>query len=117
MLRHYGVDLLDWHRGRLTSRRLSILVRHLPRDSALLREVQGEAAEWSLTDYLLANVVDQLAEANWMFAMVNRDEDAEPLDYPEPLPRPGTAPRSPDADPRDSALAMPSAQEIARFFA
>lgn len=49
--------------------------------------------------------------------MVNRDEDAEPLDYPEPLPRPGTAPRSPDADPRDSALAMPSAQEIARFFA
>ncbi|MET8947524.1 hypothetical protein ABZX30_29265 [Streptomyces sp. NPDC004542] len=108
MLRHYGVDLLDWHRGRLTSRRLAVLVRHLPRDSALLREVQGEAAEWSLTDHLLAAVVDQLAQANWMFATVNQDEDAESLDPPEPLPRPGSA---------QEADTLPSPQEMARFLA
>lgn len=85
------MDLLDWHRGRLSSRRLAVLVRHLPRDSATLQELHGEAAHWSVADYLLANVVDQLAEANWMFATVNRDEDADPLEYPEPVTRPVTA--------------------------
>jgi hypothetical protein len=43
---------------------------------------------------LLAAVVDHLSVANWMFATVNRDEDADPAPYPEPLPRPvaGTGP-------------------------
>ncbi|MFE7572418.1 hypothetical protein ACFU76_36690, partial [Streptomyces sp. NPDC057539] len=89
LLRHYGLDLLDWHRGRLSSRRLAVLLQHLPRDSAVARELHGEAAEWSPTDYLLAQVIDQLAESNWMFATVNRDEDSDPLDFPKPVPRPG----------------------------
>ncbi|MCX5091758.1 hypothetical protein ACFVW1_18020 [Streptomyces olivochromogenes] len=109
------MDLLDWHHGRLSSRRLAVLVRHLPRDSALLKELHGEAAEWSLTDHLLANVVDRLAEANWMFAMVNRDEDSEPLDYPEPVPRPGQ-PSDPGESPHGtSGDSLPSLQEIQRF--
>jgi hypothetical protein len=45
--------------------------------------------DWTVTDHLLAAVIDQLAVANWMFATVNRDEDTEPAPYPEPLPRPG----------------------------
>jgi hypothetical protein len=85
-----------------------VLVRHLPRDSALLREVQGEAAEWSVTDHLLAAVVDQLTQANWMFATVNQDEDAEPMDPPEPLPRPGSV---------QEADTLPSPEEMARFLA
>ncbi|MFD9906370.1 hypothetical protein [Streptomyces sp. NPDC059063] len=96
LLRHYGVDLLDWHRGRLSSRRLAVLIRHLPRDSALHRELHGEAAQWSVTDYLLAHAVDQLAESNWMFAAVNRDEEADPLPHPEPIPRPDTPPSPPE---------------------
>ncbi|MEV8036997.1 hypothetical protein [Streptomyces sp. NPDC086182] len=92
-----------------------MLVRHLPRDSALLREVQGEAAEWSVTDHLLAAVVDQLTQANWMFATVNQDEDAAPLDFPEPLPRPGVPPEDPG--PADTAPAMPSPADMARFLA
>ncbi|MEU8889209.1 hypothetical protein [Streptomyces sp. NPDC048442] len=89
LLRHYGLDLLDWHRGGLSSRRLAVLVKHLPRDSAVARELHGEAAEWEVTDHLLASVVDQLAESNWMFATVNQDEDAERLEFPEPVVRPG----------------------------
>jgi hypothetical protein len=89
LLRHYGVDLLDWHRGRLSSRRLRVLTEHLPPDSSYARAVHGEQADWTVTDHLLAAVVDHLAVANWMFATVNRDEDAEPAEYPEPLPRPG----------------------------
>jgi len=45
LLHHYGVDLLDWHRGRLSTRRLSVLIRYLPRDSEVNRELHGEAAE------------------------------------------------------------------------
>ncbi|MEW2559476.1 hypothetical protein AB0914_11775 [Streptomyces griseorubiginosus] len=88
MLRHYGVDLLDWHRGRLSSRRLRVLVEHLPSDSSFARAVHGEQAEWTVTDHLLAAVVDHLAVANWMFATVHRDENTEPAEYPEAVPRP-----------------------------
>ncbi|MET8687704.1 hypothetical protein ABZV77_26175 [Streptomyces sp. NPDC004732] len=119
LLRFYGLDLLDWHRGRLSSRRLAVLIRHLPRDGAVAREAEGEAAEWSVGDYLLAHVVDQLADANWMFATVNQDEDADPLDPPKPLPRPGT-PRPPEdrAEERapDAEPAMPSAEQLVSFF-
>ncbi|WP_411577264.1 hypothetical protein [Streptomyces sp. HUAS TT20] len=87
-----------------------MLVRHLPRDSALLRELHGEAADWTTTDHLLAAVVDQLAESNWMFATVHRDEDSEPLDPPQSLRRPGMDTR-PDQDPE-----RPSLAELAELF-
>ncbi|WP_442817077.1 hypothetical protein [Streptomyces sp. NBC_01334] len=64
-----------------------MLVKQLPRDSALNRELHGEAAEWSVTDHLLAAVVDHLAAANWMFACVNSEEGDQP-DAPAPVPRP-----------------------------
>ncbi|MEO3974257.1 hypothetical protein [Streptomyces sp. CAU 1734] len=112
MLRHYGVDLLDWHRGELSSRRLAILVKHLPRDSAVNRELHGEEAEWSVTDHLLAATVDHLAAANWMFATVN-SEDA-PTDPPEPVPRPGRAVTE-DELPGDEP-SRPGPDEITRFF-
>ncbi|QIQ04689.1 hypothetical protein HA039_22520 [Streptomyces liangshanensis] len=113
-MRYYGTDLLDWHRGRLTSRRLAVLIRHLPRDSAVARELHGESADWTVTEYLLAHVADQLAEANWMFATVNRDEDADPPEAPEPVPRPGGTSGA-EAGERP-APAPPGPAEIAHFF-
>ncbi|GAA2238503.1 hypothetical protein GCM10010232_26610 [Streptomyces amakusaensis] len=91
-----------------------MLLRHLPRDSAVARELNGEAAEWSPTDYLLAQVIDQLAESNWMFATVNRDEDSDPLDFPKPVPRPGQKPspdRVPDPDPDPAPDVSPGTAE------
>lgn len=64
-----------------------MLIKQLPRDSALNRELHGEAAEWSVTDHLLAAAVDHLAAANWMFACVNSEEGEQP-DAPAPVPRP-----------------------------
>ncbi|MFI6057493.1 hypothetical protein [Streptomyces sp. NPDC051286] len=101
--------MLDWHRGRLSSRRLAVLVRHLPRDSAVMRDLHGEEVEWSVTDRLLATAVDQLADANWMFAIVHRDEDADPVDCPEPIPRPGSK--------EEPATEAPDAAQLAAFFA
>ncbi|MFE5856641.1 hypothetical protein ACFQ61_25970 [Streptomyces sp. NPDC056500] len=104
------MDLLDWHRGRLSSRRLSVLIEHLPRDSSVNRALHGEAAEWSVTDHLLAAVVDHLAAANWLFTSVHSDD---PPDPPDPVPRPGSAPsEEPEAEP-DSP---PASADLARFF-
>ncbi|MFD3976170.1 hypothetical protein [Streptomyces cyaneofuscatus] len=103
-----------------------MLLRHLPRDSAVARELHGEAAEWSVSDYLLAAAVDQLAESNWMFATVNQDEDAEPLEYPVPVSRPGAEPAAeesgegPEASPsagRAGGEEQPDAVQLTRFFA
>ena len=88
-----------------------MLVQHLPRDSALARALHGESADWTVTDHLLATVVDQLAEANWMFATVNRDEDSEPLEYPEPVPRPGS-----ELATAEKQTGVPAAEELALFF-
>ncbi|WP_306318396.1 MULTISPECIES: hypothetical protein [unclassified Streptomyces] len=111
------MDLLDWHRGELSSRRLSVLVEHLPRDSALTRELHGDVAEWGVTDYLLAHVVDLLQDANWMFATVNRDEDSESLDTPKPIPRPGQAEPVEEDTSSDSATTLPAHQDLRTFLA
>jgi hypothetical protein len=116
------VDLLDWHRGRLSTRRLAVLVKHLPRDGAVSREIHGEGAEWTVTDHLLAAAVDHLAAANWMFACVNTDEDSDPPEPPTPVPRPGDDPEpSPDeGDEGDDDSAAPpdrpSPAKLAHFF-
>ncbi|MGX1669764.1 hypothetical protein [Streptomyces sp. NPDC055400] len=112
------MDLLDWYRGRLSSRRLAVLVRHLPRDSALARELHGESADWSATEHLLAHIADQLADANWMFATVNRDEESEPLEFPRPYPRPGSTDEAAEDSPTQPAPASdePNPAELARFF-
>ncbi len=116
LLRFYGVDLLDWHRGRLSARRLTVLVKHLPRESAVHRAQAGESAEWGVTDHLLAAVVDQLAVANWMFATVHQDEDATPEPYPEPVHRPGAADPRPPEEPLPAPAEGPTRDELARFF-
>ncbi|MFF3845275.1 hypothetical protein [Streptomyces sp. NPDC002328] len=132
------MDLLDWHRDRLSARRLAVLIEHLPRDSALNRDLHGEAAEWSVTDHLLAAAVDHLAAANWMFACVNTAEDGDQPEPPAPVPRPGgetnerdadaitsSTSAAPDADAPpgfrsaeegDGRRAAPSAAQLARFF-
>ncbi|MEU6377510.1 hypothetical protein [Streptomyces sp. NPDC046909] len=121
------MDLLDWHRETLSARRLAVLVKHLPRDSALNRELHGEAAEWSVSDHLLAAAVDHLAAANWMFACVNSEEGDQP-DPPAPVPRPSyddeeppTGEDSGDPDPATApgsptSESAPSAVQLARFF-
>jgi hypothetical protein len=89
LLRFYRVDLLDYYRGTLSARRLRVLIRHLPRESALVRALHGDVADWGLAEHLLAGAVDELAVGNWLFATANSDENADPPERPRPVPRPG----------------------------
>ncbi|MGI5338635.1 hypothetical protein ACQEVS_15110 [Streptomyces sp. CA-181903] len=113
------MDLLDWHRGRLTSRRLTVLIKHLPRDSAVNRNLHGEATDWGPAEHLLAAMVDHLAVANWITVTMNSDEEAEPLPYPEPVPRPGHDDGASELSDtgEDKAEPLPAPDQLARFFA
>lgn len=51
-----GVDLVDLWRGRLSLRKLAVLIRYLPSTSALAIAENGGYRPWSLTEYLLSDV-------------------------------------------------------------
>jgi len=87
-----------------------VLVRHLPREAALVRALRGEEADWGLGEHLLAAAVDQLAATNWMYASTHTAENADPPARPEPIPRPGLA----EADQPTTPAATPD--QIAMFF-
>jgi len=89
LLRVYGVDLLDLYRTpqRLTLRRLAVLVRGLPADALTVQALHVEAS-WSATEYLLAEVLDTLRQANWLTVELNKKKSAR-NPQPERVPRPG----------------------------
>ncbi len=53
--RWYGLDLLDFYRGRLSLRRLCVLVGHLPPEAALWR-IRDPRGGWNRTDSLLLGI-------------------------------------------------------------
>lgn len=74
-LRLLGTEALSW-------RDLWVILRHLPRESAVQRELRGEAAEWGISEQLLAGIFDVVRMGNWQ-----RGGGQGPK--PDPLPRPG----------------------------
>lgn len=76
MQRTYGVDLVDLWRGRLTLRKLRVLVEHLPPDSATSYALAGEngaLSGWRLTDVLLGRLADELALYRWQWEAAHID--------------------------------------------
>jgi hypothetical protein len=80
--RYYGVALSDVFTGRMSWRRLKVLLRQLPPDSATGRAQLGPAVDWSTSDYLLAAVVDAERAALWQRSGGRGRR-------PKPVPRPG----------------------------
>lgn len=72
-------------RGRLSLRRLNVLITNLPPGSALER-ASGDG--WSVDRHLTAHVLDTLRQANWQRA---GDPKAK---CPDPIPRPGETEQS-----------------------
>lgn len=76
-----GLDIRWVGTSDLTWRRLRSVITYLPSTSALGRSVNGDAAVWGTTEYLLAHAVDELAAANW--------QRGGKGPRPKPIPRPG----------------------------
>jgi hypothetical protein len=56
LLRFYQVDLLDFYRGALSARRLGVLVKHLPADSAVVQALTDGQRPFSRLENLVADV-------------------------------------------------------------
>lgn len=63
--RYYNVRLSDVFTGKLSWRRLHVLVSQLPYDSQTSLSVNGGEILWKHNEELLAAIVDILAVANW----------------------------------------------------
>ena len=53
-----GVDIGEWHRGRMSSRRLLVLIDALPDDTAYWKERRD--GDWSAKEYIEAAIVNEL---------------------------------------------------------
>jgi hypothetical protein len=114
LLEFFGVDLLNLWRGRLSLRRIGVLIKslmHKPGRSTLLMAID-ERAKWSEQDYVLARCSDALELSNFLFIKANAsEEDTHDLETPPPIPRPGEPEPQPESRPEFS-----DAQELTQFF-
>ena len=96
----YGVDLLDLWRGRLTPRRLLVLIRGLPPGSALGRAMGGDVA--------LSDEVTATRMAAWQICCyIASAVGAKKSDLPKPPqpPEPGWQQKARKAQERQAAKA------------
>ncbi|MCP3800318.1 hypothetical protein NLX83_13725 [Allokutzneria sp. A3M-2-11 16] len=107
-LRWFGVDLLDLYRGRLSLRRVCLLVQHLPIEAAVWR-TEDAPGPWSRTEALLF-AVERRVTALWatVSAAFGAELGSEQLE--PPIAVPGSEP----AAVVDQAEVMPL-REIARW--
>lgn len=83
-------DLSHYHQRKLgelftrtlTWRQLRSFLSHLPRESALARDLLADEANWGLNEQLLALTIDTLRQANWQRGGGKGGK-------PKPIPRPG----------------------------
>lgn len=76
-------------RGTLSPRKVDVLIRGLPADSATRMAMNDREPLWSRTDFILADLVDATNSVAWISA--NKDvERRRQSSFPEPYPRPGT---------------------------
>ncbi|WP_251058867.1 hypothetical protein [Streptomyces sp. ISL-87] len=112
LLEFFHVDLLDLWRGRLSLRRVGVLIDSLmkkPGRSTLL-EAMDERTRWGESDYLLARISDALELSNFLFFKANA-EDSDDLEQPDPIPRPG----QPEPDPEPIETQFSSAEDLSSF--
>lgn len=106
-----GIDLLDWFRGAMTSRRLWSLICQLVEDpnSATRRSIGGP---WNLEQQLLAAAVDDIRLNNYILAAANSPKGKNPLPLPKPIPRPGVEDNGPGPEIKHFGKTDKSPQEV-----
>lgn len=112
------MDVLDVHRGRMSWRRLRVVIEHLPPESHTMTALRNampeeelaaraergdpEKGRWSQLDQLLAGVYDRLGRIEYVLVCAHTDKKSKRPDPPEPLPRPGGKPRPQKQQPTEA---------------
>lgn len=87
-----------------------MFLANLPNSSATMRELHGELAMWSVTDYLLAAILDVERGGNWQ-------RGGGKGARPQPIPRPRSAAEVQERQERHAANAARVAERRARWAA
>lgn len=83
----YGMRLRNFPNNKHTWSDLVQFISALPIDSPVLSLIDNENYGWSLTNLLLANIVDS---QNWLVWAKTQDAEKKfPKNKPKPIPRPG----------------------------
>lgn len=75
--RYFKRDLCDLYRGRMTMRKVRVLIDGLPPESATVRAlsgVTGPLSQWSLSEVLAARLLDEMAFYRWEWGSAHHDE-------------------------------------------
>lgn len=86
MQRIYAIDVCDFWRGKLSLRRLRVLIEHLPTDSATLRALAGidsQLASWSLSDLLLGRLIDETSLLRWQWESAHLSKTSQQRRQPQ----------------------------------
>jgi len=112
LMEFFQVDLLDLWRGQLSLRKIGVYIDSLMKKpgKSILLMAMDERSSWSESDYLLARVSDALELSNYLFIKANAEE-AEDLELPTPITRPG----APEPEPEPESQ-FASGSEVAAFF-
>lgn len=96
--RYYGLHVGDFP-WPLTARRLIVLLKHLPADSATQEALADDLTRgWTEERQLLATVVDELRLLQYQRALIAGAKNVRP---PDPIPRPGVRVKTTRAKARD----------------
>lgn len=72
----------------MSPRKVDVLIRGLPPDSATRQALNDGKPPWRITDFVLADLVDATNNTTWVIA--NKDVEKHNRGaYPAPYPRPG----------------------------
>lgn len=107
-MHHYAPrdPVAEFWQGRITLRKLRVMVEGLPPDGALARAASG--SPWTATQYQLAELLDRAGRMETDFRNANRAENSAQQPYPEPAWRPG------DPTPKQKAKAARTEAQNAR---
>jgi hypothetical protein len=89
---------------------MGVLIDAMPAESATIRSLAGEPG-WTVTDHLLATVVDTLSISNWLFVAANSGKNSN---NPKPKPLPRFGERAKEKAEADSTVVASS--DLAGFF-
>lgn len=95
------MNLVDHYRGKISLRRMIVLVKGLPASSRVRAAMAGDenGSRWGDVEHLLAVLVDSVNFLTQVTAY--KGSGRKPTGPPPPLPRPGDEPRrDPEADAR-----------------
>ena len=81
-----GIDIADWHKGIMSSRRLLALIENLPDDSAFKRATRE--GDWGFDEYLQAGLLNEVRLLRIDQAAINGQKmDADLLESPAQIAR------------------------------